>query len=64
MTLLLIGANDVFHGRTTSQMASDLDALITNIEGVTLNNGNKTKLIVAQLTPLSTADANVYCRIQ
>ena len=60
VTLLMIGTNDIFAGASRFTMASDLDTLITNIEGVTLNNGNKTKLIVANLTPRSTPAADAY----
>jgi hypothetical protein len=52
VTLLMIGTNADDHG---SQSSTDkLDALITHIEGVTLNNGQKTKLIVATITPNAT----------
>ena len=51
VTLLHIGTNDISQGRTLSQMQSDLDTLISTIEGVTLLDGKHTTLIVAEIIP-------------
>jgi lysophospholipase L1-like esterase len=55
VTLLMVGTNDICQGRYISDMTPDLNTLITSIEGVTLNNGKKTKLIVAKITPMNPA---------
>jgi lysophospholipase L1-like esterase len=55
VTLLMVGANDICQGAYVSDMKPNLNTLITSIEGVTLNNGKKTKLIVAKITPMNPA---------
>jgi lysophospholipase L1-like esterase len=52
VTLLMIGTNANDHGSWSSR--EKLNTLVTHIEGVTLRNGQKTKLIIATITPNST----------